>query len=134
MKTLSFWFACAVLALFTAAASAADVSGTWTAEVPGRGGQTRTQTFTFKVDGNTLTGTVSGPRGETPISDGKINGDEISFSVVREFNGNTFRMNYTGKVSGDEIQFKASPAGGPGGGRGGRGGRGMEFTAKRSST
>ena len=41
------------------AALAADVTGKWTAQVPGRQGQTRETTFTFKQDGETLTGTVS---------------------------------------------------------------------------
>lgn len=112
--------------LFALAALAADVSGKWTAETQGRGGQTRTVTMTFKADGSNLTGSISGPRGETEISDGKVDGDTVTFTVVREFNGNTMKINYTGKVSGDEIKFKTEMQGGQG--------RTMEFTAKRSTT
>jgi hypothetical protein len=112
--------------LLAVAALAADVSGKWTAQVQGRGGQTREQTITLKADGSALTGSISGPRGDAAISDGKIDGDTITFSVVREFNGNSMKMNYTGKVSGDQIQFKVERDGGEG--------RGMEFTAKRAST
>ena len=111
--------------LLAIAAFAADVTGKWTAEVPGRGGNTQTQTFNLKADGSTLTGTVSGRMGDTEISDGKIDGDTITFSVVREFQGNKIKINYTGKVSGDAINFKMQREGGEG--------RGGEFTAKRAS-
>lgn len=119
------------LCLVSLACFAADVTGKWTAEMPGRGGQTQQMTINLKADGNTLTGTVGGPRGDTDISDGKIDGDTITFSVVREFNGNSMKMNYTGKVSGDTIQFKVEREGGQA--RPGRGGP-REFTAKRSTT
>ena len=112
--------------LLVIAAFAADVSGKWTAEVPGRGGNTMTQTFTLKADGGTLTGTVSGGRGgDVSITNGKVDGDTISFDVTREMQGNSMTMHYTGKVSGDQINFKAERQGGEGQAR--------EFTAKRAS-
>ena len=43
-------------------------------------GQHQEVTFNFKADGSTLTGTMSNPRGESRIKDGKIDGDNISFS------------------------------------------------------
>ena len=46
------------------AAYAADVKGKWTYEMQGRGGQSMTGALNLKADGNTLTGTVSGRRGE----------------------------------------------------------------------
>ncbi|HTT64370.1 MAG TPA: hypothetical protein VMG35_21110 [Bryobacteraceae bacterium] len=114
-----------LLGLLALTALAADITGKWTAEVPGRGGQTRETTFTFKVDGNVLTGTVSGFRGEMPISDGKIEGDQISFTQTLEFNGNSIKLVYKGTVSGDEIKFTRTREGGEG--------RTQEFTAKRAS-
>lgn len=124
MKT--FWI---VLAGILAATLiwAADVTGKWTAEVPGRGGEAMTVTMNLKADGNTLTGTVSGRRGETEISDGKVDGDNISFSVVREFNGNQFKQNYKGTVQGDTIHFTVTMEGGMGGGQS------RKFDAKRAS-
>ena len=103
---------------------AADVSGKWTAQVPGRGGQTREQTFNFKVDGEKLTGTISGMQGDIPISDGKVKGDDISFIVTMSFGGNEVKMNYKGKVSGDEIKFTRT--------REGSEQPPQEFTAKRA--
>ena len=118
-----FLSACFVLAA-VAMAWAADISGKWVAQVPGRGGQTRETTFNFKADGAKLTGTVSGMQGDNPISDGKVDGDNISFTVVNSFNGNEVKLLYKGKVAGDEIKFTRTRDGGtqpP-----------QEFTAKRA--
>jgi len=108
------------------AAFAADVTGKWTYEMQGRGGNAMRQTINLKVDGDQLTGTISGRRGETEITNGKISGDTITFSVVREFNGNSMTMKYTGTVSGDSIKFKVE--------REGSDRPPMEFTAKRASS
>jgi hypothetical protein len=115
--------------VLAAAAFAADVTGKWTAETKGRDGASRTITMNLKADGDKLTGTVGGQMGETDITDGHVDGDTISFAIVREMNGNSVKMNYTGKVSGDEIQFKMQPEGGGAGG-----GRAREFTAKRATS
>ncbi len=106
---------------------AADVTGKWTAEVAGRGGQMMTVNMNLKADGNNLTGNVSGQRGEAEISDGKVDGDNISFSVVREYNGNQFKQNYQGKLDGDTIHFTVTMEGGMGGGQS------RKFDAKRAS-
>jgi hypothetical protein len=120
---IAFLAACLVLSGM-AIAYASDVSGKWVAQVPGRQGQTREVTITLKAEGEKLTGTVSGRQGDTPIADGKIKGDEISFTVTQSFQGNEVKANYTGKVSGDEIKFTRTFGGGdrpP-----------VEFTAKRA--
>jgi len=109
----------AVLLLALAACIwAADVTGKWVAQVPGRQG-TVENTFTFKVDGTKLTGTLSTPMGESEISEGKVSGDEISFVIVRKFGENEMKILWKGKVSGDEIrftrQFEGGMMGGPGG-------------------
>jgi hypothetical protein len=44
-------------------------------------------------------------QGDNPISDGKISGDEISFTVKVSFNGNDVTLLYKGKVSGDELKM-----------------------------
>lgn len=90
---------------------AADASGKWTAEQPGRnGGPPRTITFTFKVDGAKLTGTVSQPgrngNMDSEITDGKVDGDNISFKVSRTMGDQTMTTEYTGTVSGDSINLK----------------------------
>lgn len=114
----------AVLVLVTITiAWAANVDGKWVAQVPGQGGQTREVTFNFKADGAKLTGTVSGRQGETPIADGTVKGDDISFTQSFEAQGNTIKLIYTGKVSGDEIKMTRKREGGDQ--------PAAEFTAKR---
>ncbi len=110
--------------LLAGAAIAADVNGKWFAQQPGGQGQTREMIYNLKAEGEKLTGTiVGGPAGDLPISDGKISGDNISFVMRAEFNGNTFVLNYKGVVSGDEIKFSLMREGGN---------QAREFTAKRA--
>jgi hypothetical protein len=111
-------FIAAVLAGFllvglAISASAVDPTGTWKWTTPGRnGGQGREMTLKLKLDGDKLTGTIATPgrqggqSRDTAIEDGKVKGDEISFSVTREFNGNKMTTKYSGKVSGDTIKGK----------------------------
>lgn len=82
----------------------------------------------LKADGSTLTGTVGGPQGDVEITNGKVDGDNVSFTIVREFNGNTVKMNYKGTVSGDSIKFTQTREGA------GNDRPPQEFTAKRSTT
>ncbi len=126
-KRIAFLSVSFVFAALMAVWAAADVTGKWVAQVPGREGQTNETTITLKAEGDKLTGTISGRQGDTPISDGKVSGDDISFVVSRETPNGTFKMVYKGKVSGDEIKFTRSMEGGQGGGR-----PPVEFTAKRA--
>ena len=128
-----------VFGMILATALAADVTGKWVAEFPGRGGDTVTMTFNFKADGASLTGSMQGPMGGEPnaISEGKINGDDISFVVKIDMGGNEMKMQYKGKVAGDEIKLTMEFQGGMGGpGGGGPGGGGapkpLEMTLKRA--
>ncbi len=109
--------------LLATASFAADITGKWTAEVPGRGGQTRTTNFDFKVEGEKLTGTMSGMQGEMAISDGSVKGDDIAFIVVVSFNGNEMKLVHKGKLTGEVIKMTRT--------REGAEGPGQEFEAKR---
>ncbi len=118
------WMPLLILLAAAIALPAADVTGKWKAEMPGPGGATREVTFTFKVEGDKLTGSMTTPRGEREISEGKVSGDQISFVMVmpgRE--GGQVKVLYTGKVAGDEIKFTSRREGGA---------RSFEFTAKRA--
>ncbi len=103
----------AILALGVAQSRAADATGTWTWTQPGRqGGEGRKMTLKLKAEGEKLTGTLvtpgrqGGDPRETAISDGKVKGDEVSFSVTVEFNNNKMTRKYNGKVSADAIKGK----------------------------
>lgn len=108
--------------LASVAALAADFNGKWTANVETPRG-TQAITFDFHVDGGKLTGKVTTPRGDTDITDGKVDGDAITFSQVMNFNGNEFKINYSGKADGaDAIKFTRQAGDRPA----------VEFTATRA--
>jgi len=94
-----------VLAAFLCAgvASAAGIDGTWVGTVA----QSEI-TFEFKADGSKLTGTLDNAAapGATQIRDGKVNGEEISFSVVRSLNNAETTVPWTGKLVGDELRLQ----------------------------
>ncbi|HTS60569.1 MAG TPA: hypothetical protein VMH28_01020 [Candidatus Acidoferrales bacterium] len=85
-------------------AAAADVAGTWKASLETPNG-TIQNTFVFKVDGGKLTGTVTGQAGEAPIADGKVEGDNVSFTVKRDTPNGELVLNYKGTISGDDMKM-----------------------------
>ena len=112
MTFRSFSLASAFVLAATLVAQAADITGKWTAQVPGRDGQTREQTFTFKVEGEKLTGTTTGRGGDVAITDGTIKGDAIAFSVVMNMGGNDIKILYKGTSAGEEIKMTRQCEGG----------------------
>ncbi len=109
-----------LLAFCSVSALAADFNGKWNGDVTTPRG-TQTLVFDFHVDGATLTGKVTTPRGDTDITNGKVDGDNISFDTVMNFNGNEFKITYTGKADGDTIKFSRQMGDRPA----------MEFVAKK---
>jgi hypothetical protein len=110
-------FILAVLFVFVAGvAYAADIDGKWEGEMAGMGGGAPMKiAYTFKADGNTLTGTTKDMNGsDLSIKDGKIDGNKISY--VLEMMG--MSMMHTGTVNGDTLELKPdmSAMGGGGGG------------------
>ena len=109
----------AVLAI-SVCAWAADISGNWKATAEGPNG-TMERTFTFKVDGNKVTGeTTSSMLGKSTITDGRIEGDTVTFSIKANFGDNEMKLDYKGKISGDQIKFTSTA-----------GGQSFEWVAKR---
>ena len=125
MKTKQLLLSLSLLLTLITVAWAADVDGKWTAQIPGRQGNTQETTFTLKAEGEKLTGTMTGRQGDVGISDGTIKGSAISFNVTRETPNGTFKLVYKGVLSGDEIKFTRTMEGGQGGGTP------QEFVAKR---
>ena len=129
--------------LFGLALRAADITGKWVAQVAGRNGSQEV-TFNLKADGDKITGTVlggggggggrkggAGAGGGAPqpqqISDGKITGDQVSFTVKVDNNGQAQVTTYKGTFSGDELKLKRE--------REGRNGlQSTDIAAKRSGS
>ena len=123
MKLSKFAMSFVCFAAMTVSAFAADVTGKWTATMEGRNGQTREMTYNLKADGDKLTGNVATARGEREIENGKISGDEISFTMTTNMGGESRKMTYTGKLSGDDELKMTMKMDGSDNAR--------EFTAKR---
>jgi hypothetical protein len=145
--TKKLLFVVTLMLVVAFALMAADITGKWIAEQPGRnGGPPRQTTFDLKASGATLTGTMTGGMGgggrkggggggggggaapqAREISDGKVDGNNISFTVKVDFNGQTMVSKYEGTLSGDELKLKVNRDGpnGP---------TTTEMTAKRSTT
>jgi hypothetical protein len=132
-------FAGAILLVAALAAMAADaVTGKWRMEQEGfGGGPTRVSTFDLKADGATLTGTLTqpgfGPPGDappppttTPISNGKVDGNNISFDVAMTFGDNSLTMKYAGAITGSDMKVTITVPGFQGGDP-----RTIEATAKK---
>jgi hypothetical protein len=92
---------------------AADVDGKWAGTVSTPNGDFP-QAFTFKADGAKLTGSMTGLDGmDVAIKDGKVDGQNISFSVTLDFGGMPFMLTYKGVVAKDQIKLTGDAAGMP---------------------
>ncbi|MGA2063033.1 MAG: hypothetical protein ABSG67_21380 [Thermoguttaceae bacterium] len=85
-----------------------EINGRWLSKFETPDGESMELTFTFKVDGDKLTGKVESPMGEIELTNGKVKGDEFSFDV--DVGGNT--IGHDCKISGDEIKMKIKGFGG----------------------
>jgi len=103
-------------------AQAAGVDGTWAASFDTQVGK-QEYTYTFKVEGATLTGTAKGNLiTDSALSDGKVDGTKITFVEKGSYMGMPLTFNYSGELVGEEIRFKRELMGFPA----------EEFVAKRS--
>jgi hypothetical protein len=92
-----------------ATAPTTDVSGTWHADIDTQIGMQKYQ-FTFHVANGKLTGKanaeVNDQKREADLQEGKVDGDTVTFVEMLKFQDNDLRIEYTGKIHGDEISFK----------------------------
>lgn len=92
-----------------AAADKADPTGTWKGKFERPDGQATEFTFKLKLEGDKLTGTMTGrDNKETPIEEAKFKDGEVAFQVSRERGGQKFTVKYTGKLDGDKLKGKMS--------------------------
>lgn len=136
MRLKMIVFFVAAFCLFAVPSFAADITGTYEGEMampkmqggggPGGGGmgggQMPAMKYIYKLtqEGTKLSGSVKGPFGPVNVfTDGKIEGDKISFSYKASFQGNEMTVKWDGDVKGDEITFTQSIEGGMGGPGGG---------------
>jgi hypothetical protein len=112
------------LLLIASFALAADIDGKWTGQVAGMGGDPMTINYTFKANGATLTGTTTGMDGkDVPIKNGKIDGNNISYTVSFDMGGQEMKMDFKGVISGDQLKLSFDM---------GMGGEPQELTLKKA--
>jgi hypothetical protein len=111
MKTYTKSIALASLSLALAGSAwSADttVAGKWQGQFDSQVGLQK-YTYEFKVAGTNLTGRAIGIRDEgtnnVAITEGTVSTNGISFVEPLKFEDNELRIEYTGKVSGDEIKL-----------------------------
>ena len=132
--TKKLLFVTTVLLALSFVASAADVSGKWVFEQAGRqGGNPTKVTLTLKAEGAKLSGSTSQPGRdgnamEAAITDGTIDGNNISFKTTRQMGDRTLTTEYSGTLVGDDLKLKVT--------RPGRDGNAMvnEVVAKKATT
>jgi hypothetical protein len=106
MKRYISLAAVVIVLAWSAGVRAADPSGRWAATFMTQVGE-QVYTYEFIVKGTTLTGTAKGSlTGDGKISDGKIDGDTITFVENTTYMGMPLAFNYTGKMtSADQIEL-----------------------------
>ena len=100
--------AACVLTIVGVARAQENITGKWKAEFDSQIGIQK-YTYDFKVTGTNLTGKAIGIRemgtNEVAITEGTVSTNGIFFVEPLKFGDNETRIEYTGKVSGDEIKF-----------------------------
>jgi hypothetical protein len=109
--------------LSVAGACAADFAGIWIGQAPGRNGEPQDVAFKFTQEGATLGGKLYGDYQSTPITEGRISGDQVSFVLLApEQSGNQInqaRLRFTGILKGGEIELTREREGATNAGNGG---------------
>ncbi len=113
----------ALMFLLASTVAFANIDGNWTGSIDSPNGPVQLS-FLFKTDGSTLTGSSTGPDGSTtPLNNGKIDSDKISFDITVDFQGNPVTFKYTGVVSGNEIKLHTDFMGQP-----------LDFSVKKAAS
>jgi hypothetical protein len=99
---------------------AAEVDGNWAGSLDTPNGAVEVK-FTFKADGARLTGSTVGPDGMTmAIKNGKVDGNNISFTIDLDMGGQAMSLPYTGKLEGSDLKLRIDFMGMP-----------LDFTVKK---
>ena len=94
----------ALSAVRGAAQAKVDVTGKWAFNVETSAGA-GAPTFTFKQDGEKLTGHYAGTFGEADLT-GTVKGADITFSFTADAQGTALKNTYTGTVDKDTMKGK----------------------------
>jgi hypothetical protein len=88
-----------IFCVFAAFATIENLNGRWTGLLKTDQGDEYPLLYNFQIQGNDLSGTAKTPKGDMPINDGKINGNNFTFNV--KVNG--MQIEHSGKFYGDSV-------------------------------
>ena len=91
---------------FAALACAADLTGAWSMITRTPDGYKHESTLNLQSDGSKLTGKIVSRRGSVEITNGVVNGNNISFIIVRAGNGDELKIEIQGSVEGDTMKLR----------------------------
>jgi hypothetical protein len=101
--------ALALLLISAAGMFAADLTGIWVGQMPTRNGETVEIAFQFTQSGTKLSGKLYGDYRSSPIVEGLVAGDLVTFVVAAsEQAGNQIndaRLRFTGSLKSGEIEL-----------------------------
>jgi len=86
-------------------AIAADDGGIWNLVYTTTNGLRRASKLDVKVEGDSLTGTLSSDRGTARVEHGTIRGDEIAFDLIRISNNDQIIVHFRGRIEGDTMRL-----------------------------
>ncbi len=101
MKKMFFLSAMFICSIAVCLAATASINGIWSGTLKTDDGNEYPLQYKFRVEGDKLTGTAKGPHGDLPIIDGKVNGNDFSFSVTLE----KMYLEHSGKIYPDSISL-----------------------------
>jgi hypothetical protein len=108
--TFRRFLALGTLALtFLAVAYAAGATGKWTATFNTQVGEQK-YTWDFTAEGSKLTGKYTSTNGSGEISDGKVDGNNLSWVENLDYQGMPLRIEYKAVLSGDELKVSRKVA------------------------
>jgi hypothetical protein len=109
------------LLLMAAPVFAAGVDGNWAGSIDSPNGPIEIK-FTFKADGEKVTGNTTSPDGAVvAIKNGKVTGNNLAFTVDLDMGGQAMSFQYTGVLAGDDLKLHTEFMGMP-----------FDFTVKKT--
>ncbi len=110
MKRLPIFSLCLIALIATAAFARplqnAKVAGDWDITVESPQGK-RTSQLVIKDEGGKLSGVMKSPRGERPLDSVSVKGNEITFTMMVNAQGQDIVITYKGKVEKDAMSGEA---------------------------
>ncbi|MDQ2901206.1 MAG: hypothetical protein M3Y07_15620 [Acidobacteriota bacterium] len=81
----------------------ADLSGIWTGQLTDKNGDSHDIAFQLIQKGDAIAGKMYGDNESTPISEGNISGQQITFTTKSEMNGQHTTFVFGGNIDAGEI-------------------------------